>query len=141
MTFMAKAGTGKPALSPAVENRGACGGLIMVIVRSYERYSAKYTSYFKMRLTHQRMMTIRQRFDNAHSSFTAHDQPPAIVHPAKAAFDFPPLAITRPHLNRASTLRLVPLADSRTSLFLRHKATIEEGLRPFQLALGIQLAQ
>ena len=36
-----------------------------VIVRSHERYSAKYTSYFKMRLTHQRMMAIRQRLDNA----------------------------------------------------------------------------
>ena len=45
-----------------------------------------------------------------HSSFVAHDQPVAVIHPAKAALDFPALPITRPRFDRPPALRTAPLA-------------------------------
>jgi hypothetical protein len=45
-----------------------------------------------------------------YGSFVAHDQAPAVIHPAKAAFDFPALAITRARFEGAAALRLASLA-------------------------------
>src|ERR671914_150516 len=42
-------------------------------------------------------------------SFVAHDQAPTVIHPAKAAFDFPALAIARTNFDRAPAFRLAPL--------------------------------
>jgi hypothetical protein len=44
-----------------------------------------------------------------HRAVVAHDQPAAVIHPAKAALDFPALAITRPRFDRAPALRTAPL--------------------------------
>jgi hypothetical protein len=41
-------------------------------------------------------------------SFIAHDQAPAVIPPAKAAFDFPALAITRARFDGAAALRFAP---------------------------------
>jgi hypothetical protein len=43
-------------------------------------------------------------------SFVTYDQAPAVIHPAKAAFDFPALAIPRARFDGAAALRLAPLA-------------------------------
>jgi hypothetical protein len=43
-------------------------------------------------------------------SFIAHDQAPAVIHPAKAALDLPALAITHARFDGAAALRLAPLA-------------------------------
>jgi hypothetical protein len=45
-----------------------------------------------------------------HRSFVAHDQAAAVIHPAKAALDFPALAIARPRVDRTPALRLASLA-------------------------------
>ena len=45
-----------------------------------------------------------------HRSLIAHDPPPTMIHPAKAAFDLPALAITWPGLDRTPTFRPAPLA-------------------------------
>jgi hypothetical protein len=44
-----------------------------------------------------------------HSAFVAHDQPAAVIHPAKAAFDLPARAITRSRYDGAAARRLAPL--------------------------------
>ena len=44
------------------------------------------------------------------TAFVAHDQPSAVVHPAKAPFHLPALAVTRPHGKWSAALRSLPVA-------------------------------
>jgi hypothetical protein len=51
------------------------------------------TSYFTIKPTHYRMMAIMPKAFMLDIPLIAYDQPPTVVHPPEAVFDFPALPI------------------------------------------------